>query len=463
MQKGAARFQKCNMARKKKVQHAKDIRDALKIPSQGQTDKFRQLTDKLLESESQRADIVIELGQAQRTAQDLRRLLSSKGADEVRHAREVVARMERDLEASQGERKTQANKIVELQSRNAVLMAEKSRWLEQVQEENGQLQTLFKEARSAKEMMVRELNLIDRERRELEEERHQLRSKLQQYNQNLRSGLGGSQRGGGGNYRGGAVDVRTLRSAGRLNETTKKLRDELLLRQGAMRNVFEAGKGILESVFRRNMQLDPNNRNAIVTTTYIPSQNFENFDKLYTQLVSFSLDADNSLILEASRNNIEFKGEFAAVNTKIESIAIAFEDRLKAQRSYLADNESRMEKKWADMWSNVSFINDNDIDIEMKKILGDLNKIVPRALAAGGSAQTAGDEAVRLNLDKMNNNNNNNGGISNRGNSRTNMSENIMLKQQVEKLTGELDRLQSLHRALHSNHNKLKAKARQQK
>ena len=447
----------------KKVQHAKDIRDALKIPSQGQTDKFRQLTDKLLESESQRADIVIELGQAQRTAQDLRILLSSKGADEVRHAREVVARMERDLEASQGERKTQANKIVELQSRNAVLMAEKSRWLEQVQEENGQLQTLFKEARSAKEMMVRELNLIDRERRELEEERHQLRSKLQQYNQNLRSGLGGSQRGGGGNYRGGAVDVRTLRSAGRLNETTKKLRDELLLRQEAMRNVFEAGKGILESVFRRNMQLDPNNRNAIVTTTYIPSQNFENFDKLYTQLVSFSLDADNSLLLEASRNNIEFKGEFAAVNTKIESIAIAFEDRLKAQRSYLADNESRMEKKWADMWSNVSFINDNDIDIEMKKILGDLNKIVPRALAAGGSAQTAGDEAVRLNLDNMNNNNNNNGGFSNRGNSRSNMSENIMLKQQVEKLTGELDRLQSLHRALHSNHNKLKAKARQQK
>ncbi len=50
----------------KQVQHAKDIREALQIPSQDQTDKFRQLTDKLLESESQRADIVIELGQAQR-------------------------------------------------------------------------------------------------------------------------------------------------------------------------------------------------------------------------------------------------------------------------------------------------------------------------------------------------------------------------------------------------------------
>ena len=106
--------------------------------------------------------------------------MSSKGADEVRHAREVVTRMERDLEASQEERRKLAKTIAELQSRNAILMAEKSRWLEQVQEENSQLQNLFKEARSAKEMMVRELNLIDRERRELEEERHQIRSKSRQ-------------------------------------------------------------------------------------------------------------------------------------------------------------------------------------------------------------------------------------------------------------------------------------------
>lgn len=443
----------------KKVQYANDIREALKIPSQDQTDKFRQLTDKLLESESQRADIVIELGQAQRTAQDLRRLLSSKGADEVRHAREVVSRMERDLEASQEERKKLAKTIAELQSRNAVLMAEKSRWLEQVQEENGQLQTLFKEARSAKEMMVRELNLIDRERRELEEERHQLRSKLQQHNQTLRGGLL-LRNGKDGGYGPGRVDVRTLRSAERLNETTRKFRDELGLRQEAMRKVFDAGKGILESVFRRNMQLDPNNRNVMVTTNYIPSLQFANFDKLYTQLVSFALDADNALILEASKNNIVFKGEFAAVNTKVESIAIAFEDRLKAQRVYLNDSQSRLESKWVDMWSNASFVNDNEVEIEMKKILGDLNKIIPRALAAGGSAQTAGDEAVQGHLNQMENDLNGNSGSNN---NRGNMGENILLKQQIEKLTGDLDRLKSVHRALHNNHNKLKAKSRMKK
>ena len=86
----------------------------------------------------------------------------------LRQAHEIVARMERDLDASKDERKSLAKKIAELQSQNAILIAEKSQWLEQVQDENQQLQPLFKEARQAKEVMVRELNLIDRERREIE-------------------------------------------------------------------------------------------------------------------------------------------------------------------------------------------------------------------------------------------------------------------------------------------------------
>ena len=94
-----------------------------------------------------------------------------------------------------------------------------------------------------------------------------------------------------------------------------------------MRNVFKAGKGILESLFRQKMKPQGNKSRP----KYIPAQKFDNFDKLYTQLVAFSLDADYSLVLEASKNNIVFKGEFAAVNMKMNSIAIAFEDRLRAQ------------------------------------------------------------------------------------------------------------------------------------
>lgn len=370
--------------------------------------------------------------------------MSSKGADEVRHAREVVARMERDLEASQEERRKLAKTIAELQSRNAILMAEKSRWLEQVQEENSQLQNLFKEARSAKEMMVRELNLIDRERRELEEERHQIRSKLQQHNRNVRSGPGGSNN--SGVWRVGAS---TLRSAERLNAATKKLSDELNIRQNAMRNVFNAGKGILESLFRQNMQPDGNQ----IGPKYIPSQKFNNFDRLYTQLVAFALDADYSVVLEASRNNIVFKGEFAAVNMKIDSIAIAFEDRLRAQTSYLADNKSRLESKWIDMWSNLDVANDDaKLNVEMKKMLLEIGSIIPRALAAGGSAQTAGEEAMQSHT------NNSRGDGTN-----IDASDNALLKQEVESLKGELDRLQSVHRALHNNHNMLKQKIKKQK
>ena len=370
--------------------------------------------------------------------------MSSKGADEVRHAREVVTRMERDLEASQQERRKLAKTIAELQSRNAILMAEKSRWLEQVQEENSQLQNLFKEARSAKEMMVRELNLIDRERRELEEERHQIRSKLQQHNRNMRSGPGESN--SSGIWRIGTL---TLRSAERLNAATKKLSDELNIRQTAMRKVFNAGKGILESLFRQNMKAHDNQSRP----RYIPAQKFNNFDKLYTQLVAFSLDADYSLVLEASKNNIVFKGEFAAVNMKIDSIAIAFEDRLRAQTAYLTDTQSRLESKWVDLWSNVDIaIDDAKVNVAMKKILLEIGSIIPRALAAGGSAQTAGDEALQIH-------NSNSRSV----NENIDTEDNALLKEEVDKLRGELDRLQSVHRALHNNHNKLKGKMKKKK
>ena len=54
-----------------------------------------------------------------------------------------------------------------LESDNAILMAEKAQWLGQLKDENEQLQELFEDARSAKDVMVRELNAVDKERHEL--------------------------------------------------------------------------------------------------------------------------------------------------------------------------------------------------------------------------------------------------------------------------------------------------------
>ena len=88
----------------------------------------------------------------------------------------------------------------------------------------------------------------------------------------------------------------------------------------------------------------------------------------------------------------------------------------------------------------------------MKKILLEIGSIIPRALAAGGSAQTAGDEALQIH-------NSNSRSV----NENIDTEDNALLKEEVDKLRGELDRLQSVHRALHNNHNKLKGKMKKKK
>ena len=56
------------------------------------------------------------------------------------------------------------------------------------------------------------------------------------------------------------------------------------------------------------------------------------FDRLYRRLVPMALETDESLVEAAKKENLVFKGKFPAVNTKVDSIAVAFEERLKTQR-----------------------------------------------------------------------------------------------------------------------------------
>lgn len=399
------------------VQTSKDIVEALKVPSQEQTDKFRQLTDKLLESESQRADIVVELGQAQRTSQDLRRLLTTKGADEVRQAHEIVARMERDLDASKDERKSLAKKIAELQSQNAILIAEKSQWLEQVQDENQQLQTLFKEARQAKEVMVRELNLIDRERREIENERHRLRTNA-------------TQKVNRGQF--AEMDQRAFKSAGRVHKKITKVREELNLRQQAMQDSFDAGKALLEKVFYQDMSGE---------------EGEVSFDRLYRRLVPMALETDESLVEAAKKENLVFKGKFPAVNTKVDSIAVAFEERLKTQRVHLQENIGRLESKWSQMWRPDQGA--DDLKRGEERLMNEADQLIPRSLAAGGSSQNAGIAALENPAGAAAGPGAGPGALALR-------AENNKLKNALEQLTGDLDRLRGVHRALHNSHLQLK-------
>ena len=404
------------------AQHAKDIVEALKIPSQDQTDKFRQLTDKLLESETQRADIVVKLGQAQRTAQDLRRLLTSKGADEVRQAHEIVARLERDYEISQEERRKLSKIIAELQSKNAVLTAEKSKWLEQIQDENQQLSSLFKEARNAKEIMIRELNLIDRERRELEAERQTLRSNAR------RAAMRNAATG-----HGGALNKRAFASAGRMHKVIDKMREDLGNRQKEMEATFEAGKSALESTFAQDIKGGRTNK--------------AKFDQLYRRLVPLALEADEGLRTDPGN----FMGTYPAVNVKIDSLAVVLEERMKAQRLHLSESIARLEARWTETWS--PFNSDDDLERAEERMMADVSEFIPRALAAGGSSPAAGAQIFPVVKSKATHATSEDVLDSASAN-----AENEKLKAQIDQLTGDLERLRSVHRALHNNHSQLKKK-----
>ena len=84
-----------------------------------------------------------------------------------------------DLRVSKVECERLAARVAALESDNAILMAEKSQWLKQLEQENDQLQSLFEDARTAKDVMVRELNAIDKERHQLAQMRLDLSHQLQ--------------------------------------------------------------------------------------------------------------------------------------------------------------------------------------------------------------------------------------------------------------------------------------------
>ena len=91
---------------------------------------------------------------------------------------------------------------------------------------------------------------------------------------------------------------------------------------------------------------------------------------------------------------------------------------------------SRLESEWINIWSNIDTANDDDkVNLAMKRYCL-RSGIIPRALAAGGSAQTAGDEALQ---NHTNNSRGSDGDID--------TEDNVLLKEEVDKLRGELDRL----------------------
>jgi hypothetical protein len=85
-----------------------------------------------------------------------------------------------DNEVRKAECEKLAARVASLESDNAVLLAEKAQWFNNLESENKHLQELYEEAKNAKDVMVRELNAIDEERTKLAEQSEELQRLIQQ-------------------------------------------------------------------------------------------------------------------------------------------------------------------------------------------------------------------------------------------------------------------------------------------
>ena len=157
-----------------------------------------------------------------------------------------------------------ANRVAVLESDNAVLLAEKSQWLNQLDSENQQLTELFEDARTAKDVMVRELNAIDEERIKLAEEREivqqlqqQMLEERQKQEQVTAGGANGSEHvvqlpthvsssSAPSSSTSPLLTVNTFTTMGAAKLKFHNLQERLKRRQGKMTTVFDAGSSLIE-------------------------------------------------------------------------------------------------------------------------------------------------------------------------------------------------------------------------
>ena len=180
-----------------------NVASLLVISEQGKTyaeTKVKQLagsTERVDEMAKEENEMVLEIGRLKG------QLLSVTAENESNHTllldekiRSNNLRQERnqarkeelkavDVKAAKMECEKLAKRVAALETDNAILLAEKSQWLNQLESENQQLQELFEDARSSKDVMVRELNAIDEERTCFKTEREDLAIVVEKYQKEI--------------------------------------------------------------------------------------------------------------------------------------------------------------------------------------------------------------------------------------------------------------------------------------
>ena len=421
-------------------------------------------------------DMIVEIGRLKGTVSKLEAEVRSKTTlleDEC--ARSEALREERNEarmselmainnEATKAECEKLAASVAKLETDNAILLAEKSQWLNQLESENSQLQELFDDARGAKDVMVRELNAIDEERTSLAEEREELRLLISEKKNvaNSSSNSSSSDNQSSSSFSSSPpppsvaenLTPSTFTTMGQASIKFYKLRKMLERRQEKMETVFDAGSALIEH--------------------YRTVNDDDSADALLSTLMERSLHCDMAVVEDGIARNVELLDgkDYAESDPDVNDVWLLLDERIRAQTLTMENGCEDMTEMFIEAFNAGKTGNTSNAHVQNLKINEIFKNLMSTSLQAGGSPANAGEDVEReetifdrvvnpMLMEGSSGGGGGDGGQSSSSSSNNNSSQEVFAMENELKTTkNQLDILSSKHELLQRNHKMLADRAR---
>ena len=267
-----------------------------------------------------------------------------------------------------------AGRVAELEKDNAILLAEKSQWLNQLENENHQLQELFEDARSAKDIMVRELNAIDEERNRLAEDRERLEALIatskiatsnkgiEQLKKQRRTAMVPAK---------AAPEVltfKTFETMGQAKLKFFKLQERLRRRQEKMTTVFDAGSALIK-YYRSIGDIDAS-------------------ESLLSSLVNKALHCDMAVVDDAASNSIDLHDghDYTNSDPDVNKKWVRLDESLTAQKRIMNRGCKDMVTMFISAYNAVQQGNASDVTTQKYSSINEIySELMSNSLETGGS------------------------------------------------------------------------------
>ena len=406
-------------------------------------------------------DMIVEIGRLKGTVSKLEAEVRSKttlledecarseALREERNAARMDELMAINNEATKAECEKLAASVAKLETDNAILLAEKSQWLNQLESENSQLQELFDDARGAKDVMVRELNAIDEERTSLAEEREELRLLISEKKNVVNRSSDNNQSSSSSSSLLPPPSVAenltpsTFTTMGQASIKFYKLRKMLERRQEKMETVFDAGSALIEH--------------------YRSVNDDDSADALLSTLMERSLHCDMAVVEDGIARNVELLNgkDYAESDPDVNDVWLLLDERIQTQTLTMENGCEDMTEMFIEAFNAGKTGNASNVDAQNLKINEIFKNLMSTSLQAGGSPRNAGEDVEREEtiFDRvvspmlM-------ASSSRSGNNNNSSQEVFAMENELRTTRNQLDVLSSKHELLQRNHKMLADRAR---